>query len=113
MPTFLRFPNGGDILFNADHIVSVQCLEKQVEEADMPRVAHLFHLGQTIYLVRLQVSGCGKMDIENTLEAERDTIYEQLIAVLQPVVIGMTAPPRKAPAKTRKAPAAKKKAAKA
>jgi hypothetical protein len=70
MSTSLRFPNEGDILFNADHIVSIQCLEKQVEEVGLPHVEYLFQPEYTICLVCLQVNGCGKMDIENGFEAD-------------------------------------------
>ena len=88
MPTFLRFPLGGDMLVNTAHIVSVQLAERTAEQKDVDQAGTLFQVGQTMYLVRLYLpGGCNEIDLQYPVEADRNAVYEEIAAALKPLVI--------------------------
>ncbi|MGI4871669.1 MAG: hypothetical protein ACRYFX_10875 [Janthinobacterium lividum] len=97
MPTFLRFPVGGDMLVNTEHIISVQLVQRPAEQKDVDRAGHLFQLGQMMYQVRLRLPNCNSVDLEYPVEANRDTVYEEIITVLNPTVIDPFTPAPPAP----------------
>ena len=113
MPTFLRFPTGGDIVLNARHIISIQCQDRLATADDAQRAPQMFQAGTPIYSVRLQLVDGNYTDLEYLLEADRKSEYETILAVLQPTVIvahtpGAAASPKRLP-KPRKALTSKRK----